>query len=94
MFGKDKCFAFEKFRPDYVWTGERWTVDRRQSRDKRLGRRHGDAYFPYAPAFVVQSLAQGMDMDDENGRRLGHDSTRRYSALSNAGSGRYLKLKI
>ena len=91
MFGKDKCFAFEKFRPDYVWTGERWTFDRRQSRDKRLGRRQSDAHFPYTPAFVVQTLAQGMDGETGRGKV---DSTGRYSALKSAVSGRYLELKI
>jgi len=92
MFGKDKRFAFEKYRPDYIWTGERWRLDRRQAQDKRLGRRSSDAYFPYAPAFVAQSLAQGTECENERQTRDDHES--RYRTQPDTGSGRHLRLKI
>lgn len=92
MFGKDKRFAFEKYRPDYIWTGERWRLDRRQAQDKRLGRRSSDAYFPYAPAFVVQSLAQGTECENERHQKDDHEG--RYRAVHSSTSGRYLRLKI
>lgn len=92
MFGKDKCFAFEKYRPDYIWTGERWRLDRRQTQDKRLGRRSSDAYFPYAPAFVVQSLAQGTECANERNPKDNREA--RYRAVHPSASGRHPRLKI
>lgn len=69
MFAKDTCFAFERTRPAFFWSGTQWRADRRASKDSRIGRRRTDSHFPFAPAFVAQALAQSEDQNlpDFNG---------------------------
>lgn len=107
MFGKDTRFAFEKTRPAFFWSGTQWRADRRACKDSRIGRRRTDSHFPFAPAFVVQALAQcGAQRGAENdaghkGGKASVTTSVRYSAPGNspdgfrgADRGRYLKLRV